>query len=132
MVISPLAKKLRLGKAGRALILNAPKGFVEILGDVEEVTTIDTAPSGEYGFAHLFARNWEELGGYLDVVLGAVEPDAIFWVSYPKSGSGVETDLNRDKLRKGLAKRGIRPVAQVSIDEVWSAMRFRPIAKAGH
>jgi len=49
---------------------------------------------------------------------------ARLWVAYPK---GNRTDINRDSLWPILAEYGMRPVAQVSIDEVWSAMRFRPL-----
>lgn len=34
--------------------------------------------------------------------------------------------MNRDKLWKAVADKGLRPVSQVSIDKVRSAMRFRP------
>jgi hypothetical protein len=36
------------------------------------------------------------------------------------------TDLNRDRLVAALAGHGVRPVRQVSIDDAWSALRFRP------
>jgi len=37
-----------------------------------------------------------------------------------------KTDVNRDKLWPVLDPLGWRPVRMVAIDEVWSAMRFRP------
>jgi hypothetical protein len=48
----------------------------------------------------------------------------ILWVSYPKAN---RTDLNRDTLWPILAEYGMRPVGQVAVDEVWSALRFRPL-----
>jgi len=36
------------------------------------------------------------------------------------------TDLNRDSLAKLMIERGAQPVRQVAIDDVWSALRFRP------
>lgn len=36
------------------------------------------------------------------------------------------TDLNRDSLAARLSERGIRAVRQISLDETWSALRFRP------
>jgi hypothetical protein len=45
------------------------------------------------------------------------------WVAYPK---GNRADINRDTLWPILADLGMRPIGQVSVDEVWSAMRFRP------
>ena len=50
-----------------------------------------------------------------------------FWVAYPKAN---RADINRDSLWPILAEYGMRPIGQVAVDEVWSAMRFRP-NKAG-
>jgi hypothetical protein len=46
------------------------------------------------------------------------------WVMYPK---GNRTGLNRDSLWPILAEHRMRPVGQVAVDAVWSAMRFRPL-----
>jgi hypothetical protein len=45
-------------------------------------------------------------------------------VAYPK---GNRADINRDSVWPILAEHGLRPIAQVSVDEVWSALRFRPL-----
>lgn len=126
MTISALAKKLRLQNAHNALILNAPEGFMEKLGELPEQLMVEQMPSGDFDFAHLFVKDRHELDLFIDLVLQAIEYDAIFWISYPKGSSGVKTDLNRDKLWNALSDKGIRPVTQVSIDKVWSAIRFRP------
>lgn len=131
MTISALAKKLRLQDAKRALVLNAPEGYLETLGEAPEGVMIEQDPLGKYDFAHLFVKDRNELKRFIDPVLQVIEYDAILWISYPKGSSGVETDLNRDKLWKELADKGIRPVTQVSIDTVWSAMRFRPTTAVG-
>jgi hypothetical protein len=51
----------------------------------------------------------------------------ILWIVYPKAN---RTDINRDTLWPIVAGLGLRPITQVSIDETWSALRFRPL-KAG-
>ena len=55
----------------------------------------------------------------------AARADRLAWVAYPKAGQ-LGTDLNRDILAKELQKRGAQPVRQIALDEVWSALRFRP------
>jgi len=55
----------------------------------------------------------------------AAGADRLTWVAYPKAGK-LGTDLNRDSLAALLGENGIQPVRQVAIDEVWSALRFRP------
>jgi hypothetical protein len=52
---------------------------------------------------------------------------AVLWVAYPKAN---KADVNRDTLWPILAEYGMRPIGQVAVDEVWSALRFRPL-KAG-
>jgi hypothetical protein len=49
----------------------------------------------------------------------------ILWIAYPK---GNRTDINRDTLWPLAVDYGLRPITQIAIDEVWSALRFRPIA----
>lgn len=46
------------------------------------------------------------------------------WVAYPKAN---RTDINRDTLWPILTEYGLRPIGQVAIDDVWSALRFRPL-----
>ena len=46
------------------------------------------------------------------------------WVAYPKAN---RADINRDSLWPILSEYGMRPIGQVAVDEVWSAMRFRPL-----
>ncbi|UCG24729.1 MAG: hypothetical protein JSW55_01660 [Chloroflexota bacterium] len=131
MATTSLAKKLRLQEAQRALILNAPEGYLEMLGELPDGLRIEHEASAKFDFGQLFVKDSAELEAFIDQVLGAVEYDAILWIAYPKGSSGVETDLNRDKLWKAMADKGIRPASQVSIDKVWSAMRFRPPEAVG-
>lgn len=61
-------------------------------------------------------------------MVGAHERDLAspkaLWVAYPK---GNRADVNRDSLWPILADRGFRPITQISIDDTWSALRFRPL-----
>lgn len=52
--------------------------------------------------------------------------DKLAWIAYPRKAGRLGTDLNRDILAKSLAGRGVQPVRQIAINEVWSALRFRP------
>ncbi len=131
MAESTLIKKLSIKAGMRALVLNAPEGYLESIKELPEGVKIDQGADGEYDFVHLFVRNREELDHVVDQAVQAARYDAILWISYPKGSSGVETDLNRDKLWAALSGKGIRPVSQISIDEVWSAMRFRPSEAVG-
>jgi hypothetical protein len=48
----------------------------------------------------------------------------VLWFAYPK---GNRADINRDSLWPIVAEYGLRPITQVALDDVWSALRFRPL-----
>ncbi len=50
-------------------------------------------------------------------------PDTL-WVAYPKAN---RTDINRDSVWPIVAEYGMRPIGQVAVSEVWSALRFRAL-----
>jgi hypothetical protein len=71
-----------------------------------------------------FAANTAELDKLCEPVLAGARRDALTWIAYPKAGQ-LGTDLNRDSLAERMRAGGVRPVRQVALDAVWSALRFR-------
>jgi hypothetical protein len=126
-----LAGKLRMQPGQRVLILNAPSGFVQKLEPLPEGIGLEQVPEGKYDFVHLFVTNGAELERFGPVALRSATYDGLFWISYPKRSSKVKTDLSRDMGWDVVANAGLRPVTQVSIDETWSALRFRPVERVG-
>lgn len=51
------------------------------------------------------------------------------WVAYPKTTSGVATDLTRDVGWATMNEAGWGVVSQVAVDATWSALRFKPEAE---
>jgi hypothetical protein len=126
-----LARKLRMQPGQRVLIMNAPSAYVEGLDPLPEGIELEDVPEGKYDFVHLFATDGAELERLGPVALESVTYDGLLWLSYPKRSSKVKTDLSRDVGWEAVADAGFRPVTQVSIDETWSALRFRPIEQVG-
>jgi hypothetical protein len=130
MAQTPLYKKLRLEPQHTVFVLNNPRVYAEILPDLAEPITF--AADGEKAdFVHLFVKDRSEFDQFIDEALSAVTYDGLFWVSYPKGSSGVDTDINRDILWELMLEKGMRPVTQISIDDTWSALRYRPADKVG-
>ena len=124
---SSLIKKLRIQSGQRLLILNSPPAYVESLEPLPEgAQIVSPAASAEVDFCHLFATNSAQLAELLPTALAACKYDGLLWVSYPKKSSKVESDLSRDALWELPGATGLRPVAQISIDQTWSALRYRP------
>jgi hypothetical protein len=129
MADSTLLKKSRIQPDQRLLVLNAPEGYVDSLGPLPAGVEVLEQSTRKFPFVHVFAKNSSELNALLPTALTALEYDGLFWISYPKKSSKVETDLSRDVFWELLSDTGLRPVTQVSIDSVWSALRFRPTEK---
>ncbi len=73
--------------------------------------------------ALVFADDGASLRALLTTHRAGLAQPSVFWVAYPKAN---RTDINRDSLWPILAEVGMRPVSQVALDDVWSALRFRP------
>ena len=126
-----LARKLRMQPGQRVLIINAPSGYVEGLEPLPEGIKVEDVREGKYDFVQLFATDGAGLERLGLVALESVAYDGLLWLSYPKQSSKVETDLSRDVGWEIVTSAGLRPVTQVSVDETWSALRFRPLEQVG-
>lgn len=116
-----LSENLQIKEGQSVSVLHAPAG-VEI--DLPEGVRRTSNVAGSE-VVIVFTTNRAELAARADPFIEAARRDALAWIAYPKAGQ-LGTDLNRDSLWELLQERGIRPVGQVAIDEVWSALRFRP------
>lgn len=121
-----LSEKLQLKIGHRAAILNAPPGYMNVLGPLPDRVTITREPGSGLDFVHLFVTNREELDRLLGDALASVKRDGVFWISFPKKSSKKKTDLGRDVGWEALVADGWEIVSAVAIDETWSALRFRP------
>lgn len=111
-----------MGDLGRKLQLKgAPVRIIGAPGDLD--LELDGAEDAEAVL--VFVRSRAELDERAGPALEAARADRLAWIAYPKGGQ-LGTDLNRDMLWAALEGRGVRPVRQVSIDDVWSGLRFRP------
>jgi hypothetical protein len=81
--------------------------------------------TADAGAVIAFARRLADLADAVQPAIEAARQDKLAWIAYPKAGQ-VGTDLNRDTLARWAGDHGIRPVRQIALDEVWSALRFRP------
>jgi hypothetical protein len=110
-----LTAKLQIKQGQTVSVINPPSGV-----DLDVPTVEDSQDT-----VLLFVRNRDELDALGEPFFRAAREDRLAWLAYPKAGQ-LGTDLNRDILWELTKPRGVRPVRQVSLDQVWSALRFRP------
>jgi hypothetical protein len=125
-----LIRKLGIKPGQRAAVVDPPDGYADRIGPPEGVE-VTTDLDGSFDFVQVFAKDRATLERHLPAAHAALEPGGLFWISYPKGSSKVPTDLSRDVFLNALEHLGVRPVTQVSVDDVWSALRFRPLAEVG-
>jgi len=131
MSVTPLAKKLRLLPNQRIMFVNPPAGYVESLADLPEGVPAVPLSESQVDFVQLFVKDIAELEEFGPGAIKSIKYDGILWVCYPKKSSKVTTDISRDVGWEIMVQFGLRPVTQVSIDQTWSALRFRPAEQVG-
>jgi len=124
--LSPLTKKLLINPGTNWLFFNAPANYLAALEPLPEGVTTSFEAKGAFDGVQLFVKNSNELAENLKVIATILKPDTIFWISYPKKGSGLVTDLEMMQGWDEVIKYGLDGVAAAAIDETWTALRFRP------
>ena len=116
------------GDPALARKLNLKPGMkVRIVGKPADVNLQGVAGTGsaKTEAVLVFVKTKEEVDSRAGPAVDAAKEDRIAWIAYPKAGK-LDTDLNRDILWRHLLGKGIQGIRQIALDEVWSAMRFRP------
>lgn len=120
-------KKFKFKDEG--IIINAPASIQKEFVKLGFKTMFDKKEKSFNTVA--FVNNNKELLDFLSKQLKQIEPDSVFWLAYPKGTAKVKSDINRDTIRVTAESFGITTVAAISIDDTWSALRFRPIDRVG-
>ena len=124
-----LKEKFQFKNVTRLAVRNAPRGYGERLAPQLEGIELVTGPEARADALLLFVNNMAEAQALTPdavEVVAEVKPEGVLWVAYPKGSSKVKTDINRDTLWPVVQAHGWRLVRQIAIDDVWSALRFRP------
>jgi hypothetical protein len=122
---SSLAQKLQI-KSGKLIVINAPKGYAEQLTRELKDLAVSTRAAGQAEAVLLFVNSLAEADKLTPKAGQLVKPEGMLWIAYAKGASKVQTDVNRDRLWAAVQPIGWQPVRQIALDEVWSAMRFKP------
>jgi hypothetical protein len=124
--MASIVKKLGLKPGMRAVVLSAPFGYLESLAPLPHRVKISQRLGSTHQFVQLFATKKSDITKSATKLLRFAAPGALVWITYPKKTSGVESDLSREEVWMAMKGTGWRPVSQIAIDDVWSALRFRP------
>jgi hypothetical protein len=125
-----LLSKLNYKGQLRIAVINAEQSFYKAVADELKgvITDDDIDQRCPYDFMIIFVKSASEVEILAPVALHNLTADGILWFCYPKKSSVKKSSgLERDKGWKALNDAGFYGIRMVSVDENWSAMRFRNI-----
>jgi len=128
--VESLIKKLNFKSNSEILTLNVPNDLTPILdlflseticiNDVNQIANIE--------FALIFVLEQNAIDDILPLIKNKLLGDCIIWFCYPKKSSKkYKCNIDRDHGWEILGTYGFEPVRQISINEDFSALRFRKI-----
>jgi len=122
--------KLNYKGQKRIAVIHAEESFIKALSkDLKDIQTdIEIDQRYPYEFMILFVKSISEVEFIAPVALHNLLADGVLWFCYPKKSSKkFSSDLKRDHGWKALNDLGFHGIRMVSVDDDWSAMRFRNV-----
>ncbi|HSW97239.1 MAG TPA: hypothetical protein VLF89_05425 [Candidatus Saccharimonadales bacterium] len=116
-----LLEKMFAKPTYKMAIIHTPE---ELKSELWTDSKIDDKLTDAYNFILLFNIKQHELEQELPQLKKSLAENGLLWIAYPK-GKMLQTDLNRDILRELLQQYNLESVSLVSLNDTWSAMRFK-------
>lgn len=118
-------QKLRVREGDRLYLIDAPANFVKKLGHLPRGAKLLSRPSGATQL-HWFVTTAAQVASESRNVLRLLQDGVLLWTYYPKSTSGLQTDLSRDRGWDSMASApDLQWVNLISFDDTWSAVGWR-------
>ena len=124
--MSQLTVKLQIKTGTYWLLFNAPDNYLALIKPLPDNVNIGFEAHGVFDGIQLFVKDKVELALSLKIILPLLKPETIFWISYPKKSSGLESDIDMGAWDE-LQVKGVKTVTSISIDKTWTAFRFKPL-----
>ncbi len=121
---TPLAKKLNLRDGQRVWFHAMPEHVEDEIGDYALALVPVSGPEESPDAAHLFVTDRADLVRHLVSLRDTMARDGHVWVSWPKKGSLVPTDITEDVIRELGLPMGYVDTKVCAIDDIWSGLKL--------
>jgi hypothetical protein len=119
-----VAQKLFIRDNYTVLLVNAPKGYKDQLGDLPKGAKVVTKATKPVDLIQVFAATKADMTARLHQAKPFLKPDGLLWATYPKAGQ-MDTDLKREVVWECSEAVKMHCVSQIAVDDVWSALRLK-------
>jgi hypothetical protein len=120
----PLVAKLGIRPGARLVFLDPPPGYAMTLGPLPEGVVAAKTLRGTFDFIQFFTAKRAELERRFAALAGALAPDGMLWISWPKKASGVATDVTENVVREIALAGGLVDVKVCAVDDTWSGLKL--------
>jgi hypothetical protein len=111
-------------------VISPPTELAAVYKNIPDGAAALTHPENGMDIIQVFVHNELELRtafnlnkAFLKSVTGCL------WVGYPKASSNLHPDINRDSIRRISNEYGLDAIFQIALNETWSSLRCKIIAK---
>jgi hypothetical protein len=119
-----IVQKLGIKPGFCIFIDGAPTLYETIVGKLPGGANLVVRPKASLDMVHLFVTEAAMLDKKLIAYRGAIAPDGMIWVSWPKKSSRITSDLTDVVVRDIALAKGLVDIKVCAIDEVWSGLKF--------
>lgn len=118
-----LLQKLNYKEGESVLVMHAPEEYLQRIAGID----FDQQPSRSgYDFVQVFLYEKDEIPSHFEEGVKNLNNGGKLWFCYAKTGSELNTGITRDEGWDAAETNGFVAVRQVAIDDIWSALRFKP------
>jgi hypothetical protein len=117
-----LLEKLGIKENSRIILLNPPLAY-PISHTIIPSSIFEEKLEGQFDFIHFFAQDKLDLERIFPKLKQSLKKDGALWISW-KKGSRMPGSLNENKVQELGLQNGLVDVKVISVDDVWSGLKF--------
>jgi hypothetical protein len=121
---TPLPKKLGIKPQFRVAFFELPGEIKTTLKEALSDCQLVRDGHGQLDFAMIFIKSQAAMKQRFAMFARRLTPAGMLWVSWPKTTSGLATDLNENDVRRIGLVAGLVDVKVCAVSEVWSGLKF--------
>jgi hypothetical protein len=121
---TPLVKKLGIRPGARLAVIDAPIPYPELVEGLPAGCVFVVLATGALDYIHLFVQYEARLCELFPGMKENLSPSGMLWISWPKRGSGIPTDLNENIIRDVGLQHGLVDVKVCAVTGQWSGLKF--------
>lgn len=118
-----LIDKLGLKPGMTAYFDNLPSEYLSWIGNLDGVK-VKKALTNHVDFIQTFFLSKVELKDDLPRIVKHLAPNSMWWVSWPKKSSNIQSDLTENDLRSIVLPTGLVDIKVAAISDDWSGLKF--------